>query len=314
MSAALVAGITASMIIGIAGSAHAFNPDPLCATPNPAPTVPNVPYRTVGGVTLYLDVYRPATGIGPFPGLLVVHGGRFESGCKGKVNIEADRAARAGFVAFAIDYRLSCDAARPPWDIDDPALCGFHAPKPVSDVKAAVRWVRANAGAYEVNPARVGAVGFSSGGNLVYMAAVTGIRGDTAPDAVAGWSGTTELGYLPDGVTVACSGSSDPDGCQSAKDGYVGCGLKVCSWLFPVSSPYSQTVAGASPTFIANSTNELMPVAEANDYALLLRAAGVTIEECLITGTRHSIGYEDLLCPAGGSVWNRTVAFILTHM
>jgi acetyl esterase/lipase len=268
----------------------------------------------VGGVSIYLDVYEPPSGTGPFPILVLVHGGSFKTGCKGEKAALAARLAGSGFVVFNIDYRTGCDPAKPPPDIDDPSLCGYRAPAPMNDVKAAILWARENASQYGADPTRLSSLGLSSGGALVYLAAGTGTKGGTAPDLAAAWSGPTELGYLVDGVTVACSSSNNPTHCTSGVANYTGCALDVCPAEYVKDSAITYVSAANPPTFVANSTQELIPFAEAQEYADALGAAGVTFELCPVVGSKHAGAMEDAPCPDGGSVFDHTVGFMLAHL
>ncbi len=121
-SVALTLALVAPLIALGGGRAFAFTPIAACLSPSPPPTAQNVLYRVVGGVSIYLDVYEPPPGTGPFPILVLVHGGSFKTGCKGEKAALAARLAGSGFVVFSIDYRTGCDPAKPPSDIDDPSL------------------------------------------------------------------------------------------------------------------------------------------------------------------------------------------------
>src|SRR2546422_11513156 len=74
-----------------------------------APSVSGVTYSVPDSVPLLLDVYEPSGG-GPFPAIVLVHGGGWKSGSRTVVADEAATLARAGFVVFDIDYRLACKA------------------------------------------------------------------------------------------------------------------------------------------------------------------------------------------------------------
>src|SRR5206468_1282514 len=134
-----------------------------------------------------LDVYEPPSGVGPFRSIILFHGGAWRSGCKAAVAPTAARLAASGFVVFTPDFRMDCDPLSPPPDVDDRRQCGFHATTPIVDARTAIHWVRASAARYGGLGTSVAAFGGSSGGNLAYMTAVTGVPGDTAPDAVVGW-------------------------------------------------------------------------------------------------------------------------------
>lgn len=102
-----------------------------------------------------LDLYIP-TGDGPFPVVILVHGGAFLMGDKaaGDATIGIDQLLSRGFAVASINYRLSGEA---------------KAPAQIQDVKAAVRFLRANASLYKLNPEKFGAWGGSAGGSLVSL-------------------------------------------------------------------------------------------------------------------------------------------------
>jgi acetyl esterase/lipase len=157
-------------------------------------------------VSIGFDICLPP-GPGPFPGLVIVHGGAFKSGGKGPCSQncwsgEGERAASSRFAAFVIDYRLTCNPSKLPEGVTGADLCGYRwepvAPHPrwvrsepraaVKDVHDAIAWVRANAGTYNVDADNVGVLGGSAGGNLAAMAGVTydaALYGDDKADAVA---------------------------------------------------------------------------------------------------------------------------------
>jgi acetyl esterase/lipase len=108
---------------------------------------------------LKMDVYMPQ-GSGPFPGVLVVHGGAWMMGSRVQLAAVADGLAKHGYTAAAISYRL---APKHPF------------PAQIYDCQAAVRWMRENASELKLDPARIGGFGYSAGGHLV---ALLGTLGD----------------------------------------------------------------------------------------------------------------------------------------
>ena len=107
-----------------------------------------------------LDVYLPDEGEGPFPVILSIHGGAFKSGDKGDGQvIPMLEGLKRGYAVVSINYRLSGEAI---W------------PTQINDVKAAVRWVRANAKQYKLNPEKIAAWGGSAGGHLSSMVGTSG--------------------------------------------------------------------------------------------------------------------------------------------
>lgn len=116
-----------------------------------------IEYTSGEDYRLTLDVYVPE-GEGPFPTVLCVHGGSWRSGTKLNWIRHAWKIAGRGFVVVAINYR--------------------HAPKhpfpaQVHDCKSAVRWIRANADQYKIDPEKLCGLGYSAGGHLVSLLGTT---------------------------------------------------------------------------------------------------------------------------------------------
>jgi acetyl esterase/lipase len=275
--------------------------------PSPARSVPiatDVVYKvTPAGVQIRLDVYLPS-GPGPFPGLVIVHGGAFRTGGKGPCDQncwsgEGERAASAGFAAFVIDYRLTCSPRTVPAGVTSPDLCGYlwESPEPhaaVKDVHDAIAWVRANAGTYNVNRDSVGVLGGSAGGNLAAMAGVTddpALYGDGKADAVAVWS--------PDLL------ATDPSTSTAIR--YVGCDREACPGEWSEASPTSHVSSDDAPTYIANSIDEIMPLTAAQDFAAALTAAGVPNTLRVVFARAHERRYED-------RVWDQTMAWLHQYL
>jgi alpha-L-fucosidase 2 len=116
----------------------------------------DVEYSRPDGKPLLLDLHIP-DGPGPFPAAIVVHGGGFDQGNqRSYVGPVLDVLTKAGFAWFSLDYRLA-PAAR--------------FPQPVQDIDTGIRWVKAHAAEYHVNPAKIALVGESAGAFLVTYAA-----------------------------------------------------------------------------------------------------------------------------------------------
>lgn len=136
----------------------------------------DVAYAEVDGKTLYADIYQPPAREAARPAALVFYPGGFFDGARVWMTEYAQGLAEAGYVAFVVDYRLAHAAdTEPLW------------PKPLLDAQAAVRWVRANADEYGVDPGRVASFGYSAGGKLALQ---LGMRdalgaGDAGQDAVS---------------------------------------------------------------------------------------------------------------------------------
>ncbi len=146
-----------------------------------------VPYGSISK-TQTVDIYLPNEGKGPFPVIVVVHGGAFKGGnsfMKNDVG-PAMEGVNRGYAVVSVSYRLSREATFP---------------RAVNDVKAAIRFIKANSAKYNIDPNRVAAWGSSAGGNLVMMIGTTGnvanLNGDnkenlefsSSVNAVVDWFG-----------------------------------------------------------------------------------------------------------------------------
>ncbi len=126
-------------------------------TPSTATTYTNVAYATTSS-SQKMDIYLP-TGDGPFPVVVFIHGGAFLMGDK---SMEASNAAvmvSKGYAAVSINYRLSGEA---------------KFPAQIQDCKTAIRFLRANASKYKLNPEKIASWGASAGGNLSALLGTSG--------------------------------------------------------------------------------------------------------------------------------------------
>jgi acetyl esterase/lipase len=161
-----------------------------------------------GGMDLHCDIYRPpASAMSKRTAIIHYHGGGFARGSKEGLAEKLPRYTKRGYVSIAAQYRLSGVAK---W------------PAQIEDVKACIRWTRANADRLGVDPAKIGIVGYSAGGFLALFAAGTqdrpefeGTGGNAGVStklaacfsfyAVTGpaWSGWRNSGLLPNGSDEA---------------------------------------------------------------------------------------------------------------
>ena len=158
------------------------------ALPDLSPTHPDVSYNPPGHAVARrtLDLYLPAAGPNPAPVIVWVHGGGWVHGEKRPAQKSILAQVARGYAVASINYRRTGEATFP---------------APVQDVKLAVRWVKANAGTYHLDPAKLVLGGESAGAHLAALAAVSQgefeitVRGwpDSRPQAVLDFVGPTEL-------------------------------------------------------------------------------------------------------------------------
>lgn len=171
--------VTGSLALGCAlplpAQAPRGRPGAGRAAPDTPPPVPagvtahrDLAYVTGGHPRQKLDLYLPANATQPLPLLVWIHGGGWASGSKhGCPPLRAGFTER-GYAIASLDYRLSGDAIFP---------------AAVEDCKAALRWLRAHAEHYNLDPDHIGVWGSSAGGHL---AAFLGTSGDTREFDVGG--------------------------------------------------------------------------------------------------------------------------------
>ena len=188
-------GLTALALAAVAGSAAAKDRVfPVADKPVPGDHYPDRITRFPGGVTGYADViysqlpgYRPsvvdvyvppAAKASPKPLVLYIHGGGWVGGHTRQAGALANfpevlaSLASEGFVVASLEYRLSGEAAFP---------------AQIQDVRAAIRFLKANAAKYGIDPARVGLWGGSAGGHLAALGALScGAPGFDATPATGG--------------------------------------------------------------------------------------------------------------------------------
>jgi acetyl esterase/lipase len=119
----------------------------------------NLVYSRVGRRELHLDILIPPSAPGKtHPAVIMIHGGGWRSGDRSQNIPMARRLAGGGYVAVAVEYRLSPEALYP---------------AAVHDLKAAIRWLRANAAEFHIDTTRIAALGCSAGGQLAALLGTT---------------------------------------------------------------------------------------------------------------------------------------------
>ena len=227
----------------------------------------DIVFGKAGKTDLRLDIYKPMETSGKRMAMIHLHGGGFTAGNKEAL---ADRVApfvALGYVALPIEYRLAGEAK---W------------PAQIEDVKAAIRWARANAGRLGVDPERIGVVGYSAGGHLALFAAGTCNRPE-----FEGKNGTpgvsTQLAvccsyYAVTEVTPRADGAANvllPDGSNEA--------------AHRAASPINYVAAGFPPTIIFHGTADVtVPIESSERLFKRLREVKVPVEFHGFEGVPHA--------------------------
>jgi len=128
--------------------------------------IKDVEYGIAGDIPLLLDIYIPETPIArPMPAVIFIHGGSWKGGDKATGYEPCMRFAERGFLSVSINYRLM------PVEVQGTPEAIAHLSNCVEDCKCAIRWMRANADKYNVDPELIGVWGKSAGGHLAMMVA-----------------------------------------------------------------------------------------------------------------------------------------------
>lgn len=250
---------------GVALSAPLAANAPLSPTNLSQPRLlPNVAYGT--DPAQKMDVYLPAGFTGLRPGVALIHGGGWQAGDKGFYAPAGRALAALGFVAFSLNYRLT------------PAA---HYPAQADDVQRAVRWMRAHAADYRMDPARVGALGDSAGGHLSLILGTHDTR-DNSEAALAAQSSRVQCVvdfYGPTDLTTALPASPHGDAqkysAQVIRDLFGGTPQEKPA-LARAASPLFSVDSKSAPTLIITGADDPLVAPEASErLADALRAAGV---------------------------------------
>ena len=249
-----------------------------------------------GGETpLLLDIAYPEKADQPLPCVVVIHGGGWRGG-----NFKAHvpqilEFAKRGFVSATIQYRL---APKDRW------------PAQIEDVKCGVRFLRANADKYHIDPERIGAVGFSAGAHLSMLLGTM----DKA-DGHEGSGGNPDQSSKVQAV-VAFFGPTD----LAAKDFPANVNGMISDFLgglpeekpevFKAASPVTYVNEGDAPTLIYHGTKDvLVPYNQAFAMTDKLTAAGVPGRVEMLLGANH--GWDN---PELNRTIEGTVAFFEQHL
>jgi acetyl esterase/lipase len=257
----------------------------------------DLPYVTDGHFRQRLDLYLPDREA-PAPLVVWIHGGAFRVG--DKANGAPLEYLAAGYAIASINYRLSQHAL---W------------PAQIEDCKAAVRWLRAHAARYNLDPRRVVAWGPSAGGHLSAMLGVTGhvhefevgehLEQSSRVQAVIDYFGPTDFLQMdahrpPDGMVHDL-----PDSPESE---LVGGPIQDNPQAVARANPVTYVRSDAAPFLIVHGDRDpLVPHHQSTLLDAALRQAGVPVSFYTVVGAGHG-GFTDPQVP------ERTRAFLALHL
>jgi acetyl esterase/lipase len=282
-------------------------------------TVFDLTYATVSGYRpLTLDLYRVKGISAPRPAVIYIHGGGFAGGTSrmaaplwGSLDKLAAHIAAQGYVVASINYRLSSEA---------------KFPAQLQDAKAAVRWLRANAQRYGVDPKRIAVWGESVGGSVAALIGTTcgvadleGTSGNSdqssCVQAVVDWYGVTDMSQLdaqaPPNATLV---HNTPDSTQSQVLGCVlhfQCPASVVNRANPIAYIDPKTSAGAF-LILHGDNDTAVSWKQSQILHDALQAKGIVAQFELLQGVNHNFvgATED----QGKHILDVTLRFLADHL
>jgi len=241
---------------------------------------PGIEYADPDGQHLKLDLARPKSGTGPFPAVLCIHGGGFRAGTRDGYDGLCIRLAERGYVAVTASYRLAPK---------------YQFPAAVHDVKAAVRWLRAHAKEYHIDPDRIGVTGGSAGGHLAQFLAVTGdvrqFEGESGNPGVSSRVACVVNVYGPSDFTQSYGKSVDA---AEVLPLWLGGNLEQARQRHILASPLNWVTPEAAPTLCIHGTADKYVAHEQSVWLVdRLRAAGVEADLITLPGAGHGFRGEE---------------------
>jgi acetyl esterase/lipase len=239
-----------------------------------------IEYTNPDNQHLQLNMARPKTGDGPFHCVLFIHGGGFRAGNREGYNGQIIRMAQQGYVAVTVSYRL---APKYPF------------PAAIHDTKAAVRWLRANAKKYNIDPDRIGVTGGSAGGTLAQMLGVTAdvkeFEGDGGNADQSSKVRCVVNVYGANDFTKSYGKSVDA---HEVLPLYLGGNLEKARAAHIRSSPLYWVTPNTVPTLCIHGTEDkYVHIEQAEMLVEKLKATGVEVELLKLEGAGHGFKGKD---------------------
>ena len=215
----------------------------------------NLPYASLSPAQM-LDIYLPDEGDGPFPVILHIHGGGFAIGDKRDIHVLAFlKGLERGYAVVSVNYRLSGEAIFP---------AGLQ------DIKAAIRWLRANSEQYYLDGNRIAACGGSSGGNYAAMICLTdhvtefddlslgNLEYPCNVQAAVDWFGPTDFLKMDEQLEENGFGPSDHGEADSPESRYLGAKLSDVPLRVELANPMTYVHEHMPPILIQHGRLDTM--------------------------------------------------------
>ena len=238
----------------------------------------DVAYGEADGEELLLDIYTPPARDTPRPAVMLIHGGSWSFGNRTEMADPARHLAEAGYVAFSIDHRLLNGRAPNPWPVQ------------LDDAQRAVRWIRAHAADYGVDPEWIAAYGWSSGAHLAAMLGVRDTRDNSDPALAAFSSRVNSVVTL--GADVDLTGSQTDFAFRLTLETLLGGPPEEQPAAYRDASPLFWVDAEAAPMLIVHGGFDDIVLAEQSQRMV---AALYEAEVEAVYAAIPSVGHGELL-------------------
>lgn len=239
----------------------------------------DIEYSNPDNQHLQLNIASPH-GEGPFPAVLCIHGGGFRAGSRDGYDGLIKKLAEHGYVAATVTYRLAPK---------------YQFPAAVFDVKAAIRWLRANAKQYKIDPDRIGVTGGSAGGHLAQFLGVTAdqkqFEGDGGNQDQSSRVACVVNFYGPSDFTKSYGKSVDA---ADVLPLFLGGDVDHARQRHIEASPLYWVTPDAAPTLCVHGTKDNYVAFEQAEWIVdRLKAAGVEAELLKMEGAGHGFKGPD---------------------
>jgi len=239
-----------------------------------------IEYANPDNQHLQLNLARPKNSERLLPCVLCLHGGGFRAGNRDSYTPLLLKLAERGYVAVAASYRLAPK---------------YQFPAAIFDVKAAVRWLKANAGVYQIDADRIGVTGDSAGGHLAQFLGVTAeverFEGDEGNPAQSSRVACVVNKYGPSDFTKSYGKSVDA---AEVLPLWLGGDLETAREKHVVSSPLNWVTPAAAPTLILHGTEDKYVAYEQGVWMRdRLNSCGVRVEMLTLEGAGHGFKGAD---------------------
>lgn len=233
----------------------------------------DIEYSRIGERSLKLDLALPVDPPAPVPGVLFIHGGSWSGGSRDVYHYYTKRFAARGYAAATMSYRLSGEAVFP---------------AAVHDAKNAVRWLRANADKYRIDPDRLAVVGGSAGGHLALMVGYTAnqaqLEGEGDGTEISSHVSAVVDFYGPVDLTTEKGQSSD------VVRRFLGASYEDAPETFRLASPLFHLQAGAPPTLVIHGTlDQIVSVNQSDRLVERLQALEIPHHYERLEGWPHTL-------------------------